>query len=55
MTICLLAGQIKKKILYKINYYSEPNSHGKQIKKVELDLSNYAIKSDLKGAANKVY
>ena len=39
-------GLIKKILLYKISYFPEPYTRGE--KKVELDLSNYATKSDLK-------
>ena len=39
---------IKKILLYKINYLPEPYTRIKNKIKVELDLSNYATKSDLK-------
>ena len=33
-----------------MSYFPEPNNHDKSKTKVELDLPNYAAKSDLKGA-----
>ena len=50
MKICLIAGQIKKKCHYvKMSYYLE-RSYSRNKIKVELDLSNYAAKSDVKNA-----
>ena len=40
----------KKISLYKMNYFPEPYSYSKNKIKVELDLSKYATKSDLKHA-----
>ena len=40
--------KIKKKSLYKTNYFPEPRT--RNTKEVELDLANYATKSDLKNA-----
>ena len=34
--------------MYKISYYPEPNSWSRKKLKVELNLSNYATKSDAK-------
>ena len=48
--ISLIAGQRKKILLYKMSYLPEPYSPSKSKIKVEVDLSNYAIKSDFKGA-----
>ena len=39
---------IKKISLYKMSYYPETYTYNKNKIKVYLDLSNYAIKSDLK-------
>ena len=36
-----------------MNYYPDPDSYGRKKIIVELNLSNYAIKSDLKGATDK--
>ena len=47
----LMSGQIKIIILYKMSYYSQPESHITNRIYVELDLSNYPTKSDLKGVA----
>ena len=46
--IIFTAGLIEKILLYKISYFPEPHTHSKN--KIEVDLSNYAIKSDLKNA-----
>ena len=35
-----------------MSYFLEPYSHNKNEMKVELDLSNYGTKSDLKGATD---
>ena len=44
--ICLIAGQIKKKVEMS-EYFPKPHSLGANVK-VELYLSNYATKTDLK-------
>ena len=49
MIIYLKVRIIKKILLYKFSYFSEPYTRDKN-KKVELDLSNYATKFDLKNA-----
>ena len=41
---------MKKIFLYKMSYFPEPHSHRKTKIKVDLDLSNYSTKADLKGA-----
>ena len=46
--ILVKAGLIKKILLYKMNYFPEPYTRRKSEIKVELDLSNYAAKSDLR-------
>ena len=38
-------------LLHKMSYFPEPYTRSKKQKKVELDLSNYATKSDLKSQA----
>ena len=48
MIIRVIAGQIKKIPLYKMNYYSKPHSHSRNKIKVELDLSIYITKSGVK-------
>ena len=45
--ICLIVGQKKKDIVQINKYFSKPKSLGANVK-VELDLSNYATKADLK-------
>ena len=40
----------KKDIIIKMSFCQEPDSHSKHKTKIELDLSKYAIKSDLKEA-----
>ena len=47
MIIHSIVGLIKKMSLYKMSYFPEPYTYSKNKIKVELDLSNYAIKSDL--------
>ena len=47
MIIHLKVGLIKKILLYKMNY-NPPCGHRTNEKKIELDLSNYTTKSDLK-------
>ena len=49
--IALTIGLITKIWLYKISYFLEPHTHSKNKIEVELDLSNYATKSELKNAA----
>ena len=49
--ILLIIGLIKKKLFHKVIYFREPYSHNKSKTKVELNLSNHATKSNLKGAA----
>ena len=52
-TIILLTAELIKTIqLYKISYFPEPYIHGKNKKEVELDLSIYAPKSDLKNSTD---
>ena len=46
--IHLRVGLIKKVLLYKMSHFPEPNHHNKNEIKVELELSNYVTKSDLK-------
>ena len=48
--IRLIAGLIKKIALYKMNSYLDPDICGESKIKIESDLSNYAVKSDLKKA-----
>ena len=45
MIIRLIAGLIKKISLYKVSYYQEPDSHGRNKIKGQLDFSNYATKT----------
>ena len=49
MIVLWIVWSIKKISLYKMSYIPEPYTHIKNKIKVDLDLSNYAIKSDLKG------
>ena len=49
MTI-LTVGLIKKIKLYKMSYFPEQLIHIKNEIEVDIDLSNYATKSDLKNA-----
>ena len=44
--ICLTAGLIKKTFFYKMSYFPEPYTRGKNKIKVKLNLFNYATKSD---------
>ena len=46
----LIVALIKRILLYKVSHFAEP-AHSKGTAKVELDLSNYATRSDLKNAA----
>ena len=48
MIICLIVKQIKNILLYKMSYYLDPDSYGRNKIKSELKLSNYAIKPDVK-------
>ena len=50
MVICLIVELMKKMLLNKMSYFPEPYTHSKNKLKVELDLYNYATKSDLKSA-----
>ena len=50
MIIPLIIGLIKKISLYKRSFFREPYTRSKNKMKFELDLSNYATKSDLKNA-----
>ena len=45
----------KKKLLYKMGYFPQPNSYGQKKIKVELDLSNYATKFYLKMQQPKIH
>ena len=49
--IFVIIGLIKKISLYKMNYFLEPNTSKNKIE-LELNLSNYATKSDLKIATS---
>ena len=49
MMINLIVGLIKKEIAWMSEYFPRPKSLGANVK-VELDLSNYATKTDLKTA-----
>ena len=51
MIILLIVGLIKKILLSTMSYFPELSIHSKIKGKVELDLSNYETKSDLKNAA----
>ena len=48
--IRLIAIQVKNISFYKMNHYTEPDSQGRNKIKVQLDLSNYATKSEVKKA-----
>lgn len=48
--IRLIAIQVKNISFYKMNYYTEPDSQGRNKIKVQSDLSNYATKSEVKKA-----
>ena len=51
MIIHLIVGMIRKLLLYKMShYFPKPYERFGEKVKVELDLSNYATKSNLKGA-----
>ena len=51
MRTLLTVGLIRKISLHKMNYFPEPYTHSKNKIKVELALSNYATKCDLKNPA----
>ena len=51
MIVHLIVGLIKKISLHEMIFFPEPYTHSKNIIKFELDLSNYATKSDLKEGA----
>ena len=51
MITILFAGQIAKILLQKMSYFPNSYTCSKNKEKVELVLSNYATKSDLKNAA----
>ena len=44
----LIAGWIKKITSHKMSYFPEPDSYGRNKTERELDLSNYATKSEIK-------
>ena len=48
MLIILAVELIKNIFLYKMSYLPEPQTHSNNKAKIELDLANYATKSDLK-------
>ena len=48
MIICLIAGYIKEISLYKLSCFRESDSCNRNRIKVELDLSNYAKKYEVK-------
>ena len=52
--IVLTVELIKKILLYKMSYFPEPHTHSKNKIEVELDLSNYATKSDSENATSSV-
>ena len=47
-----MVGLIKMILLYEMSYFPEPHTHSKNKIGVELDLSNYGTKSDLKNATD---
>ena len=47
MIIHLIAGWIKKILLWKMSYYPEPDSHIRNKIRIKLDFSYYATKFDL--------
>ena len=49
--IRLIVGLIKKISIYKLRHFPESHTHTKKIIKLELDLSNYGTKLELKNAA----
>ena len=46
MSICLIAGLIKRILVYKKSYYLEPNCRKRNKVRIELNLPKYATKSD---------
>ena len=48
----LIAGWIKKITSHKMSYFPEPDSYGRNKTERELDLSNYATKSEIKKKRN---
>ena len=44
----LIAGWIKMITSHKMSYFPEPDSYGRNKTESELDLSNYATKSEIK-------
>ena len=48
LIVGLIVGLIKTISLYKMSYFSKPYTHSKSKIKLELDLSHYVRKSDLK-------
>ena len=46
--ILLIVGLVNKISLYKMSYFPKRHTHSKNKMEVELDLSNYATKYDLK-------
>ena len=48
LIIRLMAGYIKKISLYNISDYPKPNNYARKKRKIELDFSNYATKSEVK-------
>ena len=53
MIFFLTVGLIKKISSYRMSYFLKPYTRSKKKIKVELELSNYATKSDLKNATSK--
>ena len=51
----LIVGFMKKILLYKMSYFSEPYTHSKNKIKVEVDSSNCATKSDFKKKQDLIY
>ena len=54
MIIYLIVGLIKKILLYKMSYFSKPHTNKNKIE-AELNLSNYATKSDLKMQQSSIH
>ena len=52
LIILLIVGLINTMQLYKISFLPELHTHSKNKIEIELDLSNYATKSDLKIATD---
>ena len=50
MKICLIVWFIYKISIYKLSFYLKPDSCDRNKIKAQLDLSNYAIKSDVRNA-----